>query len=236
MTVEAGARTANSRLAKRNRLWIGFFVVLATLAGVGIFVEIGFNLRQQLTPEQIADARTHWQQRGPEDYDFAFRLSKQGAPTCYEVVIQDGEIREVHPNIGVVSPVLYPFYDIPPLFAFVDRDVRNGPAPLTATVAVEANPDWSANFAVTVRRGKVVAATMDDQPLPEPLLKYYDMPALYAGLGAFLELDAASPLSRPYSVASFDRVDGHLLRYVRSRMHTRERIEFALVRFEPVKK
>jgi hypothetical protein len=236
MAVEAEIRAAESGPVKQNRRWIGFFVVLATLAGVGIVVEIGFNLRQQLTPEQIAAARAHWQQRGPEDYDFAFRLSKRGAPTCYEVVIQDGKVREIRPNLGALSPVLYPFYDIPPLFAFVDRDVHNGPAPLTGTIAVEANPDWSANFTVTVRRGKVVAATMDDQPLPEALLKCYDMPTLFAGLDAFRELDATSPLGRPYSVASFDRVDGHLLRYVRSRMRTRERIEFALVRFEPAGK
>ena len=48
----------------RNRRWIWFFAAVATLATAGVSLEVWFNLRQQLTPEQLRQARARWAEKG----------------------------------------------------------------------------------------------------------------------------------------------------------------------------
>ncbi len=54
---------------KRNRLWMLFFLVLAILGVFAVVVPIIYNLSLQLRPEQLAEARRHWAEAGPTDYD-----------------------------------------------------------------------------------------------------------------------------------------------------------------------
>lgn len=53
----------------RNRLWILFFLVLALLGVIAVVVPIVYNLSQLLRPEQLAEARRHWAEARPTDYD-----------------------------------------------------------------------------------------------------------------------------------------------------------------------
>jgi hypothetical protein len=53
----------------RNRLWMLYFLVLALLSVVAVVVPIVYNLGLQLRPEQLAEARRHWAEAGPADYD-----------------------------------------------------------------------------------------------------------------------------------------------------------------------
>src|SRR5437016_11733117 len=90
----------------------------------------------------------------------------------------------------------------------------------------------SGRFFVKVRDSKVVSVTLDDReitqndkPLDPSRYPRYDMTALMDDIETFLEEDAEPGRPRTYSVATFDPVDGHLVRYVRRVMGTSERIE-----------
>ncbi len=90
----------------------------------------------------------------------------------------------------------------------------------------------SGTFDVEVRDGKVTSVTLDgrpitqnDKPLDPSRYSRYDMTALMDDIETFLEEDAEPGRPRTYTVATFDPVDGHLVRYVRRVMGTSERIE-----------
>jgi len=44
--------------------WLWFFLILLILASVAITIPIVYNLRLQLKPEQLEQARERWQRRG----------------------------------------------------------------------------------------------------------------------------------------------------------------------------
>src|SRR5262249_37416498 len=90
------------------------------------------------------------------------------------------------------------------------------------------------SYAIAVRAGEVVRAECDDRALPASLQRWYNLRSILNGVGRFLEQDAHAGGWRMYNVASFDSNDGRLLHYVRSSVRSRERIEFILIRLEPV--
>lgn len=70
--------------ARRPRRWAGFFLLLAVLAVAAGVTPVIYNLRQQLTPEQVAQARARWRERAPRDYDLR----------CTEKLLRDGAEEE----------------------------------------------------------------------------------------------------------------------------------------------
>src|SRR5262245_59451196 len=60
---------------RRPLRWVGFFAVLAVLAGAGVTLPIVYNLGLQLRPEQLEAARQTWRERGPADYDLTFTIT-----------------------------------------------------------------------------------------------------------------------------------------------------------------
>ena len=52
----------------RDRSWVWFFAVLAALGIAAILIPLVYNVRQQLTPEQVAAARECWRADGPASY------------------------------------------------------------------------------------------------------------------------------------------------------------------------
>lgn len=89
-------------------------------------------------------------------------------------------------------------------------------------------------YAVQARKGKVISVTRNGQPVEERLYRYSEMPALFGFIEDFLRQDMADSQQgkrRTYATASFDPEDGHLLRYVRSVLSSRERVEIYVARF-----
>lgn len=80
----------------RSRRWLGFFLVLAVLAGTAIVVPIAYNLSIQLRPEQLADARHRWETTHPANYDLEYLVkSKRGEEETedpYFVAIRSGRV------------------------------------------------------------------------------------------------------------------------------------------------
>lgn len=219
---------------RRSRAWVLFFAALLLLAAAAISLEVGFSLRQQLTPQALERARALWREKGPADYDLKYtvkRQSRSGDRLLSEN--RHDQIEEVTVNGELLEPPLYPFHDLGRLFANVDASRAPGVAAEEVSVATAPEQSTVA-YLVQVRHGHVVRAWYDDQPLPASVAGSYDMPSLFAGLGTYLKRDAAGGMWRPFAVATFDRADGHLLHYVRSLMRTRERVEFNLVELRAV--
>lgn len=145
----------------RSRQWIWFFVVLGLFGLAAMVIPVIVNLQRQLKPEELAENRRLWQERGPQDYDLDYSITT--------------------PN---------------------SRDT----------------------YRVQVRRGRVIFAEPDNRPLAIKQ-SYYGMPALFDYLEEFLEQDRQPGRPRSYNRADFDPEDGHLLRYVRRVMGTRDQLE-----------
>lgn len=81
---------------RRSRRWIGFFVVLAILAVVAVVVPLLYNLRIQLRPEQLAEARQRWRANALTDYNMEFlsqnRRDGQEERSHYRTLVRSGRV------------------------------------------------------------------------------------------------------------------------------------------------
>ena len=220
---------------RRSRAWVLFFAALLFLAAAAITLEVGFSLRQQLSPQALERARALWREKGPADYDLKYTVKRQSRSADHlRAKVHNGAVEAVEVNGAPLSPDLYPFHDLASLFAEAGPSPADQPGSHDGEASCTAPEQSQVTYLVQVRDGRVVRASCDDQPLPAEVASSYDMPALFAGIGTWLEHDESAGAWRPYTVAVFDRADGHLLHYVRSLMRTRERVEFNLVDLQRV--
>ena len=77
----------------RSRAWIAFFAVLIAMAGAGVALPIVYNLRQQLTGDELEAARSRWDAAGPADYDLTFSIRYDGDQLAerHVVSVRDGK-------------------------------------------------------------------------------------------------------------------------------------------------
>jgi hypothetical protein len=214
---------------RRNRRWIWFFLVLALLGATAVTIELWYNLSQQLTPVQIDRAAELWDEKGPSDYDFEYTFNRQSRNgERYHASVRDGVVVSVTRDDQPLEPVLFPLYDTPGLFAEVEQTLASDPDSRDREVDYLSPPSSSATCRVRAREGRVVSVTWNGQRLSPRLDRYFDQPSLDAALQRRLELDTGAG-ARVFQVAFFDRQDGHLVRYVRSIMRTRERLQINLI-------
>jgi hypothetical protein len=83
--------------------WLWYFVVLGLLTAGGIIANTWYNLRQQLTPEQLEAARQLWIKNGPRDYRLYFTIKREINPDPagvaadrYSVEVHDGKLTAVY--------------------------------------------------------------------------------------------------------------------------------------------
>jgi hypothetical protein len=97
-----------------NLRWAGFFVLLALLAAVAVAVPLVVNLRQQLRPEQLAQARARWREHGPRSYDLEYTVAhnRDPQPERFLVLVRhgrivlaaaDGEVVRLAPAVGLAA-------------------------------------------------------------------------------------------------------------------------------------
>src|SRR5581483_4771996 len=57
-----------------------------------------YNLRQQLKPEQLEQARARWRDNGAADYDLDWEVKQAGEPrpTAYHVIVRGGDVWAVY--------------------------------------------------------------------------------------------------------------------------------------------
>lgn len=57
---------------RRNLAWVGYFVVLGVLCAAAVATIWIYNLRQQLTPQELDAAEALWKENGPKDYELRY--------------------------------------------------------------------------------------------------------------------------------------------------------------------
>jgi hypothetical protein len=214
---------------------VAFFAALSLLAATAVGLETWYNLRQQLGPEALEQARTRWHDRGPVDYELKYTVARQGRTGERLLArVRGGAVAAVEADGRALGPDLAALHDLAPLFAEVEQAPAERPDGGGREVTAVAPERSTRTYLARVREGQPVLAWCDGQPVPSGLAEDYTMAALFAGVGRLLERDRAAGGWRPYTVAMFDRDDGHLLHYVRSLMRTRERVEYNLLELKPV--
>src|SRR5881394_43039 len=106
----------------KHRSWIWFFVVLALLGIASIGINLAYNLRQQVTPEQVQAARQLWEQKGPRNYDLVY--TKAGSVKgVFKVEVRNARVRKVmelaelgDANGRLLEERLYRYYGMSGLF------------------------------------------------------------------------------------------------------------------------
>ena len=112
---------------KKNRGWIWYFVVLFVMAIVATTVLVVFNLRQQLTPEQLEAARQMWKEKGPRDYSMTYTIRKNAEPDAdqYEVKVRGGRTVESRFNGQPESPERFGYRTMDALFNDIERFMKH---------------------------------------------------------------------------------------------------------------
>lgn len=84
-------------MAKRNSGWIWYFVIVFGLAVLGTVWLGVFNLKLQLTQQQLTAARDKWDARKPADYDLVYTIKNdddsQGPE--YSIRVRGGKLVHV---------------------------------------------------------------------------------------------------------------------------------------------
>jgi uncharacterized iron-regulated membrane protein len=106
-----------------------------------------------------------------------------------------------------------------------DYDLRIEKKVSSAASDGEATPEI---IEAKIRRGKVLAATLDGRPLEARLLPDYDMPSWFGFVEEFLRQDTAPNARRTFRTAFFDPQTGALLNFRRRVSGTHERQEVTI--------
>jgi hypothetical protein len=217
---------------KRIPTWAWFFILLAVLTAATVSVEIGFNLAQQLTPEQVAAARERWRQHAPAAFELEYDLKRQARePIRYQAVIRDGEVVAVTVDGQELEPVLYALHDLPPLFQAAAAWLGEDAARHDGTVEHIAPANGKTSYRVEVRQGETVVKR-NNQVVGSNLAASYTPAAQLAAIARRLEIDRQPGAGRGFCVATFQRRTGLVERFVRSLSATRERVEIQTTDFK----
>jgi Family of unknown function (DUF6174) len=125
--------------AKKNRIWVWYFVLLAVLTVTSVTVLVTFNLRQQLKPEQLAAAKALWKEKGPRDFDMKYRQTAGDEPETYVVHVRDRQVESVERNGQPLEERQRKYHSMLALFGYIERflEIDAEPnRPRTYTVAV----------------------------------------------------------------------------------------------------
>lgn len=110
-------------MTPRSRNWIWFFVVLVGLTTAAVGVELWYNLRQQLRPESLVEARRLWREKGPADYEAEYLLKRHdGSEQRWLVTVQDRKVASVRGLGGQpLDPDKYSFDRMESLFDHIEK-------------------------------------------------------------------------------------------------------------------
>lgn len=112
----------------RNANWIWYFVLLFVLVATSLTILIVYNLRQQLTAEQLSAARLLWEQKGPRDYDMQY-TQEVGALEHFEVKVRNGSVISATRDGKPIEPRQLNDHSMLALFGFIEGFLKCDAAP-----------------------------------------------------------------------------------------------------------
>lgn len=122
---------------RRSRTWIWFFLILVILTTLSLTILIRYNRGQQLTRQQLDEARALWQHQGPHDYDLDYTKSSS-VTERYRIQVRHGKVVAALRDGKPMEERLYSYYDMQGLFdaleGFLQEDAKPG-SPRTYMVA-----------------------------------------------------------------------------------------------------
>jgi hypothetical protein len=79
---------------EKNHGWIWFFVVVIGLGIAAMASLIVYNLSQQLKPEQLADARRLWKEKGWRSYQLSYTIRRgiEASSDAFVVRVRGGRV------------------------------------------------------------------------------------------------------------------------------------------------
>ena len=98
-----------------GRGWLWYFVILIILAVASSVGLVVYNLRQQLTRDQLEAARAQWDAQGPRDYHLVYTM-KGSVTATYDVQVRNGKVVSALGDGRPLESRLYPSYGMPGLF------------------------------------------------------------------------------------------------------------------------
>lgn len=124
------------RRPAKNRAWMWFFAVVIVLAGAAAGINWAYNVKQQLSPSQLADAMKLWKEKGPRDYDLRIEKSTSSANSdgkakleVIESKIRGGKVLFASLDGQPMEARLLPNYDMPAWFGFIEEFLANDAKP-----------------------------------------------------------------------------------------------------------
>jgi len=154
----------------RNANWIWLFAVLAVLSGLAVGINLMFNLRQQLTPEELTRQRQRWEAAGPASYDLVIKkvisaARSDGTPVRDELRVQVRGRQAVGGTLNgrPLESRLWAEYDMPGWFDFVERFLEKDRQPGAPRAFCVARFDATDGHLVSFVRS--VGATRERQEL-----------------------------------------------------------------------
>jgi hypothetical protein len=116
----------------RSRRWLWFFGVLLVLGAVAITVPLVYNLKAQLTPEQLEAARALWKENGPADYELLYQERIDTGPVeTFHVTVRGGKVSVLRgegkeeTRLEELTPAQRQEYTVPGLFERMERFCRD---------------------------------------------------------------------------------------------------------------
>jgi hypothetical protein len=118
------SRSLDAAARPRDRRWIWLFAILAVLASAAIVIQIWYNSQQQLTQEQLDNARSLWSQKGPPSYEMKYLVKKVDGVEEFAVDVENGAVVKVKRNNELLEPRLFRYYSMTALFGQIDDFLR----------------------------------------------------------------------------------------------------------------
>ncbi len=159
---------------KPSRRWIWFFAVVGLLAVAGITINLVYNIRQQLTPEQLRQARERWEETGPRSYNLRYLVRKPDTePEQYEAEVRNGRVVAARLNGRLLEVRLWGHHDMRGRYAdiqrFLEEDAKPGKPRVFAKAQFDAKTGQLLHYvrAVSATRERVQIDVQELTPITE---------------------------------------------------------------------
>ncbi len=143
---ETGVNAMPDGIQPRNKNWIWLFVVMFSLAAIAAGINLTYNLKQQLTPEQLGNAKRLWEHTGLKDYDLVIKKdvaagTDRSIKDVLRVTVRNRTVTDLQLNDQPLARRLWSQYDMDGWFGWLERNLEIDQQPKASRVFCVAHFD-----------------------------------------------------------------------------------------------